>query len=121
MVGILINASGSTVPNIVVDQVLEGKVSRTVIHNLPTTNKDIIQEMGAKNRTYTIKGWAIQTGSSAVLATARNDLQYLVNRTGSLNSDIMTQTQVFFTGLVIDDRGGRSLEFRFSLNAVEVV
>lgn len=117
----LINASGSTIPNLVVNEIKETKVTRNVILDVPAANQDIVQTMGNKNRRYVINGWAIFTGSSNPLPTARNDLQYLVGRTGSISSDIITQLQVLFFDLDIDDKGGRPLEFKFSLEAVEVI
>lgn len=118
----IINASGSSIPNLVVNEIKEVKVNRFVILDIPATDKDVVQSMGNKNRRYAIDGWAIQTGSNNLpLQTARNDLQYLVGRTGSISSDIMTALQVQFLSLDIDDRGGRPLEFKFKLDAVEVI
>jgi len=118
----LINASGSSIPNLVINEIKETKVTRNVILDVPAADRDIVQSMGNKNRRYTIDGWAIQTGSNNLpLQTARNDLQYLVGRTGSISSDIMTALQVQFLSLDIDDRGGRPLEFKFKLDAVEVI
>jgi len=118
----IINASGSSIPNLVVNEIKEVKVNRFVILDIPATDKDVVQSMGNKNRRYTIDGWAIQTGSNNLpLQTARNDLQYLVGRTGSVSSDIISQLQVLFLDVDIDDKGGRPLEFKFKIDAVEVI
>ena len=117
----IINASGSTIPNLVVNEIKEVKVTRSIIFDVPASDQDIVQTMGNKNRRYTIGGWAVVTGSINPLSTARDDLQYLIGRTGSISSDIMTKLQVFFFDLGIDDKGGRPFEFKFALEAVEVI
>jgi len=118
----IINSSGSSIPNLVVNEIKEVKVNRYVIHDIPSINNDIIQNMGNKNRRFSIRGWAIQTGSNNVpLQTARNDLQYLMGNTGSISSDLLTLTQVLYTNVDIDDKGGRPFEFKFGLEAVEVI
>lgn len=118
----IINASGSTIPNLVVNEIKEAKVNRYVILDVPSVNRDVVQSMGNKNRRFTLGGWAIQTGSSNLpLQTARNDLQYLVGRTGSISSNIISPLQVFFLNLDVDDKGGRPMEFKFTVEAVEVI
>jgi len=118
----LINASGSSIPNLVINEIKETKVTRNVILDVPAADRDIVQSMGNKNRRYAIDGWAIQTGSNNLpLQTARTDLQNLVGRTGSISSDIISQLQVLFLNVDIDDKGGRPLEFKFKIDAVEVI
>ena len=118
----IINSSGSSIPNLIANEAKEVKLTRSIIHDIPSINNDIIHTMGNKNRRFNITGWAIQTGSDDLpLKTARNDLQYLAGNTGSVSSDLLTQTQVLYTNVDIDDRSGRPLEFKFTLEVIEVI
>ena len=118
----IINSSGSSIPNLIVNEAKETKTTRSVIHDIPSINNDIVQTMGNKNRRFNVTGWAIQTGSDDLpLKIARNDLQYLAGNTGSVSSDLLTQTQVLYTSVEIDDRSGRPLEFKFGLDVIEVI
>lgn len=122
MGGNIINASGSSIPNLIINDIKEIKVTRHVVHDVLAADQDIIQTMGNKNRTYAISGWAYQTGSDNIpLQTARTDLFYLLGTTGSISSDIISSLQVLFTELNIDDKGGRPMEFKFDLQAIEVI
>lgn len=118
----IINASGSSIPNLIINEIKEIKVTRYVVHDVLAADQDIIQTMGNKNRKFNLSGWAYQTGSNNTpLQTARDDLLYLSGRTGSFSSDIITSIQVFYNNLEIDDKGGRPFEFKFSIDAIEVI
>ena len=125
----IINASGSSIPNLIVNEIKETKVTKGVILEVPASNQDILQQMGDKNRRFIINGWAYLTGSSTLtgsnnltqLQTARSDLLYLVGKTGSLSSDIVAQIQVLYLNVDIDDKGGRPFEFKFGIDAVEII
>ena len=114
------NNAGSSIDHIVVNQVSEVKTSRTVIHDIPASDKDLIQLLGTKNKRYSLKGFAINTGS-VDLSTVRTNLHQLVGTTGSIESDIITQTHVFYSSLEINDKGSRPMEFGFSMDVVEVI
>lgn len=121
MVSIVVNSAGTTIPNIIVNDISERHAARTVVFDLPTAAKDTIQNMGTKNTVFQIKGWAFKTGSAAALSVARTNLTALKGTTGSINSDLMTQTHVFYQDVRIRDRGGRIYDFEFTIDAIEVI
>jgi hypothetical protein len=118
----IVNVSGSTIPNLVVNDIKVTKVTRAVILDIPTANKDVLQVIGNKNRRFVLSGWAIQSGSSSQpLIDAQSNLEALMGNTGSISSNILPVTQVLFLNVEVGDKGGRPLEFTFSIDAVEVI
>ena len=118
----IVNVSGSVLPNLVVNDIKVTKVARAVILDIPTSNKDVIQSIGNKNRRFVLSGWAIKSGSTDTpLIDALSNLTALTGTTGSISSNILSSTQVFFLNVETDDKGGRPMEFTFSIDAVEVI
>ncbi len=105
-----------------VTNVTEIKTDRTVIHDLPGADYDVIQSMGLKNRKFRIEG--------VIFYNVESSAQYfrdLIGHTGSISGSddrgytTLPQTQVFYTGVSFEDRGGRPFVKRFILDAVEVI
>jgi len=101
----------------------ETKTRRTVILDLPSANKDIIQDLGFKSRRFTING-TITFNSESSANWFRNSL---VGYTGSISGSddrgyiTLPLTQVFYSKLDFEDRAGRPFEKNFKIEAVEVI
>ena len=123
MTNIIYNASGSAIPGIVIDRIQQTKGTKTIIQELPGAGYDIVQNLGIKNKRFVLEGYALATGSlptSPSLATSKTNLEWLDGRTGSFSSNVISQGHVLFTNVDVDDKAGRPLELRFSIEAVEV-
>jgi len=103
-----------------VEKVIERKTNRTVIHDLPGANKDIIQDLGTKCRKFTIIGTALSNPSITFLRS-------LPGTTGSIQFsndkgfEIIPLTQVFYISVNFSDESGKPFERGFTLQAVEII
>jgi hypothetical protein len=116
----LINSSGEVLTDIIVNKIQETSKARTIVFDMPTANKDVIQDMGDKNKTYTIQGNAIKTGSVA-LTTLRTNLNNLRGTTGSISGSLISVSEVFYSDVQITDNAGKIYEFPFRVEAIEVL
>ncbi len=104
----------------IITKISEKKVSRTVVHDLPSADFDIIQKMGRKNRTFSLAGECYTSSGSAwirALPSTTGSISY----TTALGTEFLPQTNVLFTNIDFQDVGGRPLERKLSLDAVEII
>jgi hypothetical protein len=111
---------GTPLKSGIANQITEQKIQRTVVHDIPMANFDVIQSMGTKNRVFAIKGYTYNDSGSAWLRA-------LPGTTGSINYidergyNIIPITNVFFSKIDFEDRGGRPQERSFTLDVIEVI
>jgi len=103
-----------------VTKISESKTTRYVVLDLPTADYDVIQNIGTKNRVFTIEGVIISVSGVDWLRTD------VVGYTGSISGSddkgqiYLPQTQVFYTNVTFRKREGRPFDVEFTLQAVEV-
>ena len=119
MTVVLVNDSGEVV-DCVITNITETKVHRTPIHDTPASTGDIIQSLGTRSRTFSLKG--VVTGSHGV-----SQVRALPGVTGSLTftdylgGESIPETEVFFTEVRFSDKGDKPTIREFNLDAIEVV
>jgi len=101
-----------------VTRCVERKLHRTVIHDLPGANKDLLQKVGTKNRRFRIQGDCLHASGSAWLR-ALPGTTGSVSYTDSRGHVFLPLTNVFYISVDLQDRAGRPFERKFTLEAVE--
>jgi hypothetical protein len=112
----LYNSGSIKLLNVIVVEVNEGFEYKNAILSLPLGNKDILQGLGLRNKRYRISGEALSN-----LPTARTDLFLLNGTNGYISTAIIPMTPVMFYNMEIVDKGGRPFEFKFQVEAVEII
>ena len=117
----LINNSGSSFTEGLINDISVKLATKHSVIPLPGIDKDVIQKFGKNNREFDIKG--IVTGSDGVTFLENN-----INQTGSfyfsssaLNQVLISTTTVYYSNLEWRDTGDRPLERKFSLTLIEVL
>ena len=115
----IINSAGTSLTTARIIEISEKISMKFSIHRFPGANKDYIQNLGASNKEFNIKGIVTTAAAATFLYT-------LVRETGSLIYSssafgIPINAQVFFLNLDMQDKGSRPLERTFSLRAIEVL
>jgi len=77
-----------------------------------------IQSLGNRNIVYTIKGTILGTGSLA-LSSGKTKFRSIIGQTGSIESDYIDKTSIFFTGVSFQDKDIPS-KIDFTLEAIEI-
>lgn len=98
----------------------ESKSHRIVVTDLPTASLDYLQNLGSKNRTFTIDGTIY--GADGV-----SQVRSLPGTTGSLQfindfgQNMIPQVQLFYTNYKLSDKDDEPFVKKFSLEAIEVL
>jgi len=116
----LISSSGEVLTGAIVNKVQETSKARTVVFDLPIANKDVVQDMGNKNKTYVIQGNALKN-SSVELSTTRTLLNSLRGATGSISGSLISVSEVFYSQVEVTENAGKIYEFPFRIEAIEVL
>lgn len=113
------STGGSIPPNGIVTRVSETYTSRVVVHDLPGTNKDIIQSLKLKNKRFSIKGVVFSKDGADF---CRGAVGYTGSITGSDDRGYTTlpQTQIFYISVRFTDRAGKPFEKEFTFEGIEV-
>jgi len=121
---IIIDYTGTVISAVsfLVTDITEKKVSRVIVRNVPTANFDVIQQLGYKNKVFTISGTIFNN-----VDTRSADFRNMIGKTGSISGSddrgqtYLPQTQVIFSNVEFDSSGRRPFERKFTLEAVEVI
>jgi len=98
-----------------IENISEVKQARTAILELPAANFDIIQNLKLKNRRFKISGTILIN-----MELGKQELRSIITSTGSLESDKIPQTPIFYANVSFQDRGKRPTETAFDLDVVEI-
>jgi hypothetical protein len=98
-----------------VENISEVKQARTAILELPAANFDIIQNLKLKNRRFKISGTILIN-----MELGKQELRSIITSIGSLESDKIPQTPIFYASVSFQDRGKRPTETAFDLDVVEI-
>ena len=129
MTGVILrNAIGYTFTGRI-DDLTTSQTTKAAVIKLPGIDKDVVQKMGASNKTFSLKGY-VTVRDPLTITSSESSVTFLnnaVNYTGSvyfhsdaLAMDLIPVTVVLLTNLQWKDAGNRPMERTFTLDLVEI-
>jgi hypothetical protein len=111
-----------------IDDLTIGQSTKTSVVPIAGADVDVVQKMGASNKTFAVKGYvtvydaAGTSGDSSVefLNKGLNFTGSIYWYSGTLKQTLIPTTVVFFQDLQWSDKGSRPLEREFTLSLVEL-
>jgi len=111
-----------------IDDLTTSQTTKATVIKMPGVDSDVVQKMGASNKTFMLKGYVTQQDPLTIVGdTSVVFLNNAVNYTGSLYFhsdalalDLIPTTVVFLENLQWKDSGTRPMERSFTLSLVEI-
>ena len=128
MTGIILRDKIGTTFTGRIDDLTTGQSTKAVVIKQPGLDSDIVQKMGASNKTFTLKGYVTNydpqtvAGDSSVvfLNNANNNTGSIYFHSDALALDLIPTTIVLIHNLQWKDAGNRPMERTFTLELVEI-
>ena len=128
MTGVILRDKVGTMFTGRIDDLTTGQSTKTVVIKQPGLDSDIVQKMGASNKTFVVKGYVTVYDPLTVMGdTSTTFLNNANNNTGSiyfhsdaLQLDLIPTTVILMHNLQWKDAGNRPMERSFTLEVVEI-
>ncbi len=114
--------TGSMALPIAYSNVEETKSSKNTLIFIPSGSSSIqtIQKLGMKNRTFQVKG-LVHLTSAEVSSNAKDAFRNIVGTTGSIESEFISQTTVYYKSVMFEDKEQEPYKMYFTLEILEKI